>query len=68
MASVGEAVDIADGHVEAASNQNVGYRDVDIVDNRELQDLEDQEDREEEEQLGDDILDILTISMDRAHL
>jgi hypothetical protein len=35
----------------------------------ELQDLqEEQEDKEEEEQLGNDILNVLTVSMDHVHL
>jgi hypothetical protein len=69
VASVGISINAVDGGAEAPIEQTVGPGDDDKEDSQELIDLqEDQEDQEEEEQLDNDIIDILSVTMDCVQL
>jgi hypothetical protein len=57
------------GDIEAAAEQNNGEGGDDAAGSWELLDLqEEQEEMEEEEELEQDIIDILTVSMDHVQL
>lgn len=72
LASVGEALEapwlcpVAAGDAEADVEENVGHEDVNTSTHKEREDLQDkQEGEEEEEQMNEDVIDILTLTMDR---
>ena len=66
MTSVGMAIETLGEGI--AVGQDMDYEEDPVV-NQELGDLqEEQEGQEEEEELNNDFIDILTISMDSAHL
>lgn len=68
-ASVGVALEAPDTSIQAPAVRDEGLRDDDMLASEELRELqEEQEQEEQEEQLDIDLLDILSVSMDRMQL